>query len=193
MFMILSLPRSRSAWLAHYLSYGQRKCGHDIAILCDRVQDLVDCYRKQGMWGTCETGACVAWRLIRHELPELRLVTVHRPLIEVVRSLEAKGVQPRLDELAQREAALSELGRQPGVHSLTFHDLNDVSVCGWLFEYCLELEFDPEWYARCRLLNIQVDLAQRERQLRERSEASRELMAEVARRTSELGLARGLH
>lgn len=192
MFMILSLPRSRSAWLAHYLSYGTRRCGHDIAIMSDSIQQFLANY-SQGMWGTCETGAVVAWRLIKHLAPELRLVTVHRPLIQVIRSLEAKGWPPRLDELAQREAALSELGKQPGVHSLSFDDLNDPSVCGWLFEHCLELEWDPEWYAKCSILNIQIDLAARARQMQARAPQLAGLMAEVQSETRRLGLGARLH
>jgi|SRR6185437_10728215 len=192
MFMILSLPRSRSAWLAHYLNYGSRRCGHDLAIQADTIEQFLGAY-QQGLWGTCETGAVVAWRLIRHLAPELRLVTVHRPLIEVCRSLEARGLVPRLDELAQREAALEALAKQPGVHSLDFRDLASVDACGWLFEHCLELEFDPEWYARCSILNIQVDLVAREAQLRARAPAIAGLMAEVRRETLRLGLGRGLN
>lgn len=192
-FLILSLPRSRSAWLAHYLNYDpSRRVGHDISIECDRIADFVESFAN-GLWGSVETGAVEAWRLIRTLLPQVKLVVVKRPLLDVTRSLERQGVVPRLDELAARNVMLDELARQEGVHALSFDDLQDVNVCGWLFEHCLELEFDPEWYAKCSMINIQIDMNARLAQLERRADALAGLRAEIARETSRLTSQLGLH
>lgn len=192
-FLILSLPRSRSAWLAHYLNYDpSKRVGHDISIECDHVADFTQSFTN-GLWGSVETGAVEAWRLIRVLLPQVKLIAVKRPLLDVCRSLERRGVVPRLDELAARNVMLDELARQEGVHCLGFDDLQDVNVCGWLFEHCLELEFDPEWYAKCSMINVQIDMQARLAQLERRQSALAGLRAEIARETSKLAHQRGLH
>lgn len=90
-FVVFALPRSRTAWLAHYLGYrGTYAVGHDIAIECQQLDDFTNSY-KFGMVGTVETGAIVAWRLLRHKMPQLRMMVMYRPLGEIIDSIRAKG------------------------------------------------------------------------------------------------------
>src|SRR5258706_14140274 len=145
-FIILTLPRSRSAWLAHFLSYPPATCGHDVAVSCESISDFL-CQFDCGMSGTVETGAVVAWRLIRHRLPKAKIVTIRRPIGEVRTSLAKLGIYPVEGELESRSAMLDMLSVEPSVHSLDFRDLDDPDCCGRLFEHCLEMEFDHQWWA----------------------------------------------
>ena len=65
-FIVLSLPRSRSAWISAFLSYGGRKCGHDLAPTCGTMAEFVAMFGGGGYAGTAETGAVVGWKAIRN-------------------------------------------------------------------------------------------------------------------------------
>ena len=103
MFLVLCLPRSRSAWLSHYLSYPLARplqpVGHELLSECPDVETFLDSYRN-GMCGTVETAGALMLRIVRTELPQCRIVLVRRPLIDVHRSLAAKGVVADLTVLA---------------------------------------------------------------------------------------------
>ena len=161
-FIIYCLPRSRSAWMAHYLNYPMARppqpVAHDVAILCKSVAGFVRAYKEEGMWGSIETGGIMAWRLLEKELPDLRRVVVRRPLQEVYKSLTMQGVPPNLTTLAELNAMLDDIAAKPDVYSINAADLDAPGVCKWLFEYCLELEFDFSWWARLQALNIQIDM-----------------------------------
>ena len=158
-FIVFSLPRSRSTWIASFLSYGGRKCGHDLAptvVSMDEFAALFDSRYD----GTAETGAVVGWRAIRRLLPDARLAVIRRPVLEVHDSLARFGLASPLllDELRERDAMLDDVARLPGVLSLTFDNLRKPDACQVLFEHCLETPFDWEWWEGLAYKDIQVDV-----------------------------------
>lgn len=161
MFLILALPRSRTAWMAHYLSYPLARplqpVGHEILSECASVDAFFDNYRR-GMCGTVETGAAPIWRIVRRELPQCRIILVRRPLIESYRSLAGQGVMPNMSVLAELNHCLDVASADPGIISLPYELLSDPVIGRWLFEYCLELEWDVEWWQRMVATKIQVDM-----------------------------------
>lgn len=177
-FIIFCLPRSRSAWVAHFLNYGGRcKVGHDIVIECKKVEDFFSAY-KEGMRGTVETGAVEGWPLFHERFPEGRILTIHRPLAKVKASLARYGVVPQEGELEAREEALLALSRMPFVESLVDSDLDLMGCCRWLFEYTTGLPWDQGWWEQLRRINIQVDMAKRLEQLHRNHEQLEALKAE---------------
>lgn len=161
-FIIYSLPRSRTAWAAHYLNYPLARppqgVGHDLAVQVGSVEAFIDLYNKEGMFGSVEIGAVMAWRLIKKELPNLKTVVMRRPLIDVFNSFAKAGFEVDLGELGELEVMLDAVSQEPGVYSINSSDLDAPIVCKWLFEYCLELEFDFDWWAYMQSMNIQMDL-----------------------------------
>lgn len=160
-FIIYCLPRSRSAWMAHFLNYPFARplqpVAHDTAALCGSVEAFVKAY-KEGMWGSVEIEGIVAWQLIRKEMPDLKTVVVRRPLQDVYNSIIKIGYQGNLTYLAELNAMLDIIESQPNVYSIKSSDL-DAPVTGkWLFEYCLEQEFDFDWWYNIQQLNIQIDI-----------------------------------
>src|ERR1700743_833304 len=103
-FVVFALPRSRTAWLAHWLSL-QQDVGHDISILCDSPEDFFRQFAEGKMRGCVETAAIDAWRLIRARMPEARFVTIRRPLGAVRVSLLKFGLDPG-PELELRDSML---------------------------------------------------------------------------------------
>lgn len=161
-FVIFSLPRSRSYWLSQYLSHRDWSCGHDQARYVRGLDD-VRCWLSQEMTGTVETAVSPYWRLMLSIRPDIRVVTIRRPVDEVVQSAMAVGdisdpiaataTMQRLDhKLDQIEA------RIPGVLSVRYGDLADESTCAELFEHCLPYDHDSEWWWALKNTNLQINL-----------------------------------
>jgi len=148
--------------MSHYLNYPlarpRQPVAHDIAPLCRSVEGFIKAYKEEGMWGSVEIGGVMAWQIIRQELPDLKTVVVRRPLQEVYQSVAALGYQAHLSNLAEFNALLDIVAQQPGVFSITSDSLDVPAAGKWLFEYCLELEFDFDWWSQMAALNIQVNI-----------------------------------
>ena len=166
-FVILALPRSRTAWLAHWLHGEAHPVGHDTLIECASVNDFLRGFEK-GLRGSVETAAVEGWRRLRAELPTVRIVTVRRPLGEVRTSLAAFGLEADA-ELAKRDAALDEV-EQAGAERIDFADLRQRGCRKWLWQHVLpEVPFDPARSDAFEGVNIQVDMPARVEQLRRRA------------------------
>jgi len=181
-FVVLSLPRSRSAWVASFLSYGGRKCGHDLAPTCASMAEFAALLGGDYA-GTAETGAVVGWRAILKLLPSANVAVIRRPVAEVYASLGKFGLdgQALMDELRERDAMLGEVARQPGVRSFTFSGLRDPRGCQELFEHCLDLPFDWEWWESLAYRNIQIDVPARLKYITENRSRIEALKRDAAR------------
>jgi len=163
-FVVYGLPRSRTNWLSHFLSYGDHKCYHEAAMFMRGVDDLRSWLAMENS-GSAETAAAPAWRLIHHYRPDIRAVVVRRPVEEVVASLLAidlSGVGAYdADKLRKGmvylDRCLDQIERLPGVLSVRFADLANEETCARVFEHCLPHAHDHEWWAFMNRLNLQTD------------------------------------
>jgi hypothetical protein len=183
-FIILALPRSRTAWLSAFLSYPPRRCGHDIGAECSSVPDFLN--RLAKLNGTVETGAVIGWQLIKRLIPEAQIIVVKRPVEEIKRSLAKFGITPVEGELEARRAMLDACGEAPGVTWIEYGELDDESVCRWIFETCLEREFDRKWHARLAKQNIQIDVLAQMARLALRRDPLERFKREIATAVAEL-------
>lgn len=165
-FVVFALPRSRTAWLAKYLSYGGERVGHDMAARSASIDDFFRNF-DEGVIGSVETGAMAGWRLLRERYPAAPIAVVRRPIEDVRLSLSQFGVAPRAGDLEARSAVLDEIERQPGVLSMTFRELYEQKNRRRMFEHCLIYGWKSEWDARWAHVNIQVDLAKELREVAE--------------------------
>lgn len=159
-FVVFSLPRSRSAWLAWFLTYGDWHCGHDELRHCRSLDDVAS-WLAQPCTGTVETAAAPFWRL----LPQgVRVATLRRPVPEVVASYRRAGlvfedaVMTRLIERLDRKLDQIE-ARLPDVLHLEYAQLEDEEACARAFEHCLGLPHDHAWWERSAAVNVQVDMS----------------------------------
>jgi len=187
-FIVLSLPRSRSAWMAHWLSYPGKLVGHDIAIKSKCVSDFLAHFTFAD--GTCETSAMLGWRLLKHEIPNLKTLVVVRDPKEVLESLEKKGLaSPELtNEVLSRWHMLQAIGNAKDAKAIRFGDLDNKEIRSTIFEWLLELGFDEDWDARFAYTNIQVDFAARCEQLVKNKEQIGTFRAEVLARQQVIGM-----
>lgn len=162
-FLVLGLPRSRTSWLAHFLSYRDWNCGHD-ELRHMRSLDDVKAWFSQPCVGSAETGAAPWWRLIERYAPSARIVLVRRPKAEVIESLmRIPGVafdRSHLERLVrQLDRKLDQIeGRTANVLSVPFDRLDDEATCARIFEHCLPYHHDHAHWQNLAAVNIQIDM-----------------------------------
>jgi hypothetical protein len=160
-FVIFSLPRSRSRWLSCWLNYGDWQCGHDEIRHCRSLDD-VKSWLAQPCTGSVETAGAPFWRLLLHYRPDVRVVTIRRPVEDVLRSLRATGVAfdttlgPLIHRLNHKLDQVEQ--RIPSVRSFTFDELRTESACAALFEHCLPYRHDPVRWRTFDQTNMQINL-----------------------------------
>jgi GNAT superfamily N-acetyltransferase len=152
------MPRSRTKWLSQFLSYGPWQVGHDEIRHCRSLDD-VSAWLAQPFTGTVETAATPFWRLLP---PNVRVVTVRRPVDEVVASLRRTGVAfedaPMTAMLRATARKLDQIEKRvPDVLALTFADLATEAGCARVFEHCTGMAHDHAWWAACDAVNIQIN------------------------------------
>jgi len=158
-FVILSLPRSRTAWLSRFLSYGEWTCGHE-ELRHFRSLDDVKAWFAQGLVGTVETAAAPFWRLI----PEgVKVVVIRRPVAEVVESLmNLPGCEfdrAALEKLIVRlDRKLDQIEARLDCLSVEFDDLATEAGAAKVFEYCLPYTFDKAHWQAFAGVNIQINM-----------------------------------
>ena len=180
-FLIVALPRSRTAWLAKWLSHGGRKVAHDLSLDCDRIEDFTDAF-SLGLDGAVDTAAVEGWRLIREARPDLKMVAVFRDIGEVIASMHRVGFPVTPDvvkQLQDRQRDMWELAREPGVMSVSYAGLNDPDTMAQLWEHLRDDPHPLAWTVECAAKNIQIDPATRVHKLTDRAMAMAKLRAQV--------------
>ena len=161
-FLILALPRSRTAWLSRLLTYGDWVCGHEEARHCRSIDDVRAWFSQRNV-GSVETAVAPFWRLIDKIAPDTNLVTIRRPVDEVVESLMAvpgcnfDGAH-LTDTIRKLDRKLDQFERRAGALSVPYKDLRRAEVCRMIFRKCLPYEWDYYHWERLSGENIQCDL-----------------------------------
>jgi hypothetical protein len=162
-FIVFGLPRSRTAWLSQFLTYGDHVCGHE-EIRHLRSLDDIKLWFDQPNIGTAETAGAPWWRLLKTYAPDARVVVVRRPVEDVFDSLM------RLPGVAFDPAALMPLlyklnckldqieARMNNVLPATFADLADEQTCRQIFEHCLPYTHDHRHWVKLKDQNIQINM-----------------------------------
>lgn len=158
-FMIFAMPRSRSYWMSRYLSYPPHTVGHDVILKADNLAGLIREY--SALSGSVELSAVLGWQYFMTFFPESKVVTVRRPVDEVFKSLLNVGLYTPIELLEIRDRALIACSRHPRVQAIEYRDLANPDCCRWLFEYCLNTRWDPDWYRELASQNLQCEVFQK--------------------------------
>lgn len=137
-FMMISMPRSRSTWLANWLTTEKTLCFHDP--LRDQALEDLEAYETDKRFGIADTSLFFyGARLNRH--PAKKLI-VHRKATEVSRSIGDK-----LDPNCARQ-----LDTIYGMH-VQFEDINHQAKDIW--QYLIGDGFDQERFDSLLQMNIE--------------------------------------
>lgn len=162
-FLVMALPRSRTAWLSKFLTYGPWICGHDQARYFRSLEDIKSWF-AQPFIGSAETLSPNYWRLIPRFIPEARILIVRRPVTEVLESVLKLGVVgiegPKLlESLRKMDAKLDQAEqRLDNCISINFDELADPEIAQIAFEHCTGLPFNTAWWDHWSRINVQVSL-----------------------------------
>lgn len=134
-----------------------------------RSLDDVKAWLSQDCVGSAETAAAPWWRLLLKYKPGIKIVTIRRPVREVVNSLLALDMHGVCSfdrhELTARmkrlDAKLSQIEQRiPNVLSIDYSDLNKEAVCAAIFEHCLPYQHNWARWAEMAGTNIQISVPQ---------------------------------
>jgi hypothetical protein len=165
-FVIMALSRSRTAWLARFLTYGDYSCSHEQAPFIRSLDDI-KAWLSQDLTGASETAVAPFWRLIRKYRPDTRIVTIRRPVEEVVESFLAVDMHGTVafdrasltKRMKKLNAKLDQIeARVPDVLSIDYEDLRREEVCSMLFRHCLPHPHDNAWWQIASATNIQCSV-----------------------------------
>jgi len=159
-FLILALPRSRTAWISKFLTYGEWHCGHEQLRYMRSIEDVIS-WHGMGEIGTAETAAAPHWRLALALFPDLNIITIRRDRREVLDSFARMGIGGEAPGtmLERLDRKLDQIERRgPNVTAIDYHELDSESGAKRLWESTLPYPFDREWYSLLAPLNIQLSL-----------------------------------
>jgi uncharacterized protein with von Willebrand factor type A (vWA) domain len=127
-----------------------------------RSLDDVKAWLSQPNTGSCETAAAPFWRLLQKYAPDIKVVTVRRPVAEVVESLRAVGWREDKASVTRNMEAfdrkLDQIERRlPNVLSVQFGALEQEDTCARIFEHCLPYKHDSQWWQGKAAENIQIN------------------------------------
>jgi hypothetical protein len=166
-FIVFALPRSRTAWVARFLSYDGWVCHHEHAMFVRAPADIARFFATPRT-GSAETAAGPAWPLLRHYVPQARFAVIRRPAGDAAQAMiaawAAAGISYQEDEVRRLMSygarCLDRIAALPGTLSVNYADLAGEAACRQLFEFCVPYRFDREWWRRWAVENVQVDLAE---------------------------------
>lgn len=162
-FLVMALPRSRTAWLSKFLSYKPWVCGHEQIRYC-RTLDDVKSWFMQPYIGSSETLAGPHWRLLERYAPGCRVLVVRRNVQEVVEStlkFNIAGLErSKLTEGMKRlNAKLDQVeSRYHNCISVNFDELGNFQIARIIFEHCLGMELGEGWFNYWNAVNVQIDM-----------------------------------
>lgn len=161
-FIVLAGPKSRTKWISAFLSYKDWHCGHDEIQHCRSLAD-VQTWFTQPNTGSVETSVAPFWRLLLRYQPDIRIVTIRRPALDVLASVirTVPGCDVLTIERVLRTAdrKLDQIeARIPGVLSVDYADLATEVTCARVFEHCLPYRHDPEWWSKWDAQHISGNL-----------------------------------
>jgi hypothetical protein len=149
-FVVFTAGRSRTNWLANFLTYGEVRCHAEVSRTF-RSLDGVQAFLVPGV-GMAETGIAPAWRLVKHRVPSLKMVVIRRDADEIIESFLKTPLGPHYDvEKLRRIVAyecrcLDQISYHPDALTVRFEDLGFAFHCKRIFEHCLPHEFDLSWW-----------------------------------------------
>lgn len=159
-FVIVGYPRSRTAWLAAFLSHGGVRCGHELLAEAPTIPAWLErCGRHAAgrVTGSAETAMLAQMEELLARRPRLRVVLVLRRPEEVIASLVELGF-PR------SRVAISWLRRgeeiaeaHPGTLAVEYEALEREETCRRILAHVAPGEtFDRERWEMLRGMNVQI-------------------------------------
>lgn len=160
-YLILGLPRSRTAWLANLLTYGPSFCWHDGLAHCKSKRELVQLFDspEHKYIGIADAGAALVFDELLKILPVMpRIVIIRRNPGDVLYSCEEAGLPITPHGILAMQDALAKIMANHEVCLVDFEDLDKALCCQNIWHYCTRdsTHFNLRRWAMLRSLNVQI-------------------------------------
>ncbi len=152
-FLITGYPRSRTAWLANFLSYGSSFCHHEPVVhtAVEKLPQLLENTKTETV-GISDSTALLYFNDFLTAFPLTKIVLVKRDSQEVVKSLLRLGFDFR-SGVSKFEQAFREIEKRHEVLTVPFGALPAAEI----WDYCVPGE--PVNHMRLQMLeNFRVNL-----------------------------------
>lgn len=140
-FFILSLPRSRTAWLATVLTQGPVFCQHEASLGCRSTTDLKAKLEALARSTGCKYVGAVdgVLALLHGRLdalwPKAPMVSILRPVPQVMKSMPAAAGVTSRDIMDKLTAKIDLIAQQRPVLKVPYHDLNTYEGCNRILKH----------------------------------------------------------
>ena len=136
-FLVLGLPRCRTAWLARFLSVQGRACVHEPSRFWASLVDLQAALARDD-FAASDSCLTLRWREIIAARPDARLVVVRRSVDAVLASADRLGLVGPSTESGLRalDAACDEMLEIPQASHVLADALGDMRLAAAVFEKC---------------------------------------------------------
>jgi hypothetical protein len=145
-FLVLGLPRSRTAWLANFLTYGDITCTHEGLNGCMSLNEYKDKFTKNS--GDSNTGlAYFEFEPLFIDFKKIIIDSGIRKSVEFARKTYGRDSFDQIVKLKKRLDSIK------GLH-VPYHDIDDNLELIW--DYVSRYQFNEKRAAQLTKLNIQI-------------------------------------
>lgn len=153
MYFITGLPRSRTAWLANFLTHGDSFCFHELLKTCE-ADNIVKTMKDMPYQYVGNSDSGLPFFMDKISLEDFNVVVIERDKKEVIKSLknlfqsDDQSIEKIVESL---ENKIQYIKNQYNPLIVDFNMLNDLSICETIWKFCLPtIPFDVN---RWQLLN----------------------------------------
>jgi hypothetical protein len=164
-FFITGLPRSRTAWLANYLTTDKTHCYHELIGECDSWQEYQDKLNKNDkVYGDSSSGLIFNIEHFIERYPNSKWICIRRPFADVIFSLEKKGFSLNSTEMRELENTFKNaykiLYDKANISFFAYDELNETKTIEMIWSFCCPSLPVPIGRAEnLQKFNIQIDLS----------------------------------
>lgn len=109
-FFITGLPRTRTAWLANYMTYGSTACFHDLMHRFT-LFEIASNLRKTGCShiGYSDPALLLHWKAIVEDIPDARWLIIQRDIQDVARTWDTVLGQDSTEHLRELQGEIRNI------------------------------------------------------------------------------------
>ncbi len=166
-FFVTGLPRSRTAWLANFLTCGDAFCFHDGLKYCRELEDLKKVFKRTSTSyvGNSDSALVLFYHELRDMFPGSKWLLVYRNFKEcadsaIRLSFAGEETENILVDGAARLAAIriAELElRNPNILIVDYETLDEPETVEAIVNHLTpDIEFDRERFNLLDTLNVQI-------------------------------------
>lgn len=150
-FFIVGLPRSRTAWMANWFTYGDSFCFHDGLAGISSKEDYAAKLQSKNASYVGDSDSGLVFLDLKYLYPDSPVVVIHRSIVKCQMSMKRAGI-PGAEHFQFLNSLLEKM---PGLH-VNFSDID--KRIDEITDYCIGTTMDAD--RKEFLLNINMRIIQ---------------------------------